>query len=284
MISVIDIGSNSVRLMLWADGNTLYKRINTTRLGEGLGRSQKLSAEAIERTALAVAEYCAEGRALKADVYAFATAAARSARNVQVLCERIKALCGLEVDIVSGSEEALLALHGALGACESGGIIDIGGASTEICLKENGRVIDSRSLNLGAIRLFEQCGDNAELLKRGIEHSLKEVREAGVENVYAVGGTASTLASVKLGLKEYDGKRIQDLPLSYDEVKALAEKFLSLTAEQRREIPGMDARRADIIAGGALLLSEIMKKMSLKEVKASDRDNLEGYLILRGLI
>lgn len=283
MFAIIDIGSNSVRLMLWADGKTLYKRVNTTRLGEGLAGTGVLSAHAIERTAKAVADYCAEGRAKGASVYAFATAAVRSGANGGEFCRRVKELCGLDVDVIQGREEALLGLFGALGE-NDGGIVDIGGASTEICLRKGGKIAFTVSLNTGAVRLFDKCLDKEALLREEIGRAisiLSPIKPCG--KVYAIGGTASTVASVKLALKEYDGDKIQDCPLYLHEVAALADRLLSFTAEERKRLSGMDEKRADIIAGGSLLLAEIMKKLSLSAVYASDRDNLEGYLSLRGL-
>ena len=283
MFAIIDIGSNSVRLMLWANGKSLYKRVHTTRLGEGLAASGELSEPAMERTTAAVAAYCAEGQAAGAQVYAFATAAVRSAKNGAVFCRRVKERCGLEVDVVPGAEEALLGLCGALGD-RDGGIIDIGGASTEICIRERGGIVFSVSLDVGAVRLFDSCRDDAARLHERIDRAILPVEKPlSAGKIYAIGGTASTLASVKLALKEYDGEKIQDCPLVFAEVETLSEKLLSLNAEERKQLAGMDKRRADIIAGGALLLAKIMKTLSLSVVYSSDKDNLEGYLALRRL-
>ena len=133
--AVIDIGSNSVRLMLVADGKVLYKALNTTRLGEGLAASTRLNVAALERTAQAVSAFYAQAKSEGAEkVLAFATAAARSAENGQEFVDRVKELCGLQVEIISGDEEAEIGVLGALGNAD-GGIIDVGGASTEIIVK-----------------------------------------------------------------------------------------------------------------------------------------------------
>lgn len=283
-IAVIDIGSNSVRLMMWAGGKTLYKRLATTRLGEGLAYRPLLKDEAIERSARATASfYDAAIREGAKAVYAFATAAVRSAENGGVFCARVNELCGLTVDVVSGKEEADLALFGVLGE-DDGGIIDIGGASTEICYRIGGEKTFSTSLNAGAVRLFDACGDDAVKLREAVSRCLSVLPAVKTAKTYAVGGTATALAALKLELEEYDADKIQDCPLSLAETESLAEKLLSLSAERRRNLAGIDARRADIIAGGALLLCETMKKLGLCEVFVSDRDNLEGYLAVRGLV
>ena len=109
--AVIDIGSNSVRLMFVANGKVLYKRLNTTRLGEGLASSSILKTEAIERTASAVATFYQVAKEEGAkSIYAFATAAVRTAENGGEFIERVKNLCGLIVDVVAGEKEAELGI------------------------------------------------------------------------------------------------------------------------------------------------------------------------------
>ncbi len=280
-ISVIDIGSNSVRLMTWADGTVLYKRIQTTRLAEGLAQGV-LQEEAMLRTANAIAKFVREAQEEGATVYAFATAAVRSAKNGGEFCARVKRLCGVEIDVVSGEQEARLGLMGALQEEEQGGIVDIGGASTEICMRDKGETCFAQSLNLGAVRLFDGCGQDREKLSRMIADTLATLNECKtVGKIYAVGGTATTLASLFLGLERYDSGRVQNLKLSLSDVNNLADKLLALSVEERKNLVGMDKKRADIIGGGALFLQKLMEKLQLKEIYISDRDNQEGYLAWR---
>ncbi len=281
--AVIDIGSNSVRLMLWADGKSIYKKVATTRLGEGIALSPVLRADAMERTANAVAAFAQEGRDLGAQVVAFATAAVRSAENGDAFCALVKEKCGVTVDVVSGEEEAHLGLNGALGK-EEGGIVDIGGASTEIAYRQGGTSFFT-SLPIGAVRLFDLCKDDKAALCAAIGReipALDRISLAGA--VYAIGGTASTLACVRVGASRYDGARLQDLPLTREWVRETAENLLAMTREEREAVAGMDVRRADIIAGASLWLASLMEALRLDRVLFSDRDNLEGYLVQRGLI
>ena len=105
--AVIDVGSNSVRLMFVADGKVLYKALNTTRLGEGLAEKPLLKAEAIERSAKAVAQFYAQAVNEGAEkVFAFATAAVRTAENRQDFIDSVQVLCGLQVEVISGEKEA----------------------------------------------------------------------------------------------------------------------------------------------------------------------------------
>lgn len=283
MKAVIDIGSNSVRLMLWADGKSLYKRIETTRLGEGLAKTGEISPTAAERTASAVAAFAREAASLGAETFVFATAAVREAKNGGAFCRLVEKTCGLRPDVVSGEEEALLGLFGALPKGE-GGVLDIGGASTEICLRQGGKISLKKSLPVGAVRLFDLCGEDRAALEEVIGRELGGLNVFPQGKVYVIGGTGTTLASLKLGLREYRDELIRETPLTAEETAALADKLFSLSPAERKALPGMDPRRADIIAGGALLLLGLMQKLSLSAVYASDRDNLEGYLALRRII
>lgn len=278
--AVIDIGSNSVRLMLRANGKTLYKRVCTTRLGEGIAASPVLGEAPMARTLEAVLAFAKEGRSAGAEVLAFATAAVRSAKNGAEFCARARAL-GVEVEVVSGEEEAKLAAVGALGS-RDGGIVDIGGASAEYLLMRGGRTEYSVSMPVGCVRLYDSFADRAEALEVGIHDILSRYAlPAPSGPLFAVGGTASTLACVRFGLRGYDAERLNGLPLPLPWVRDTASRLLSMTAEERAKVKGMDERRADIIAGGALLLEMIMERAGVREVLFSDADNLEGYLALR---
>ena len=284
--AVIDIGSNSVRLMLWADGKVLFKTLKTTRLGEGMAFSPFLKAEAVERTANAVAEFALQAKTEGAEqIFAYATEAVRSARNGADLLTCVKERSGIDVEVLSGETEAKLGLYGALGKSSDGGMIDVGGASTEVCFREKGELVFSVSIPLGAIRLFDLCRDDRALLQESITPYLNALNEAPKKlPVFGVGGTATTIASVCLKLETYSPASVQGFRIKSEELQALSAKLLSLPAEERVKLPGMDARRADIIGGGAFLLASVLEKLGRDELIVSDSDNLEGYLAYRGLI
>ena len=283
--AVIDIGSNSVRLMLWADGKVLYKTLKTTRLGEGTAFSPVLKEEAIDRTAAAVAKFSLQARKEGAEeVFTYATEAVRSARNGGAFLERVKERSGLAVEVLSGDTEAKLGLYGALGKHADGGIIDVGGASTEVCFRKKGELVFSVSIPLGAVRLFDLCHDDRALLQETVAPFLNALNEAPKElPVYGVGGTATTIASVCLRLERYSSAAVQGFCLKKKELHALAAQLLSLSAEERKQLRGMDARRADIIGGGAFLLASVLEKLERDELVVSDSDNLEGYLAYKGI-
>ncbi|MBQ3506042.1 MAG: hypothetical protein IJA89_04625 [Clostridia bacterium] len=283
--AVLDIGSNSVRLMFVADGKVLYKRLQTTRLGEGIATAPFLKTEAIERTARAVADFHALATKQGAQhTFVFATAAVRSAKNGDTFVSRVKELCGLIVDVVDGEREARLGLLGAL-KNQDGAVIDVGGASTELVVRTGGEIVYKKSVDIGVVRLKDKCGRDKNAL---LQETAARVKEYGVTpkicEVYAIGGTATTLAAVKLGLQEYSSEKITGTEISAQEMQAWADKLLLTPVEEIAKMPCMPAGRADVLAGGALWLAVMMKTLGVEKCIVSDCDNLEGYAIERGLM
>lgn len=283
--AVIDVGSNSVRLMLVADGKVLYKTLQTTRLGEGIADSKRLKKEAIERTAVAVSAFCDRAKADGAEgVYAFATAAVRSAENGDEFTARVKALCGLCVEVISGETEAELGILGALGE-KDGAVIDIGGASTEIVVKKGGKLSYKKSVDVGVVRLKDKCGRDKGLLELAFAEAIKQYGNIPpLGTVYAIGGTATTLAAQYLGLQEYRSDRITGTEISLEEIQELADKFTQMPVAEIAALPCMPTGRADVILGGALWLLTLMRRFGIEKITVSDRDNLEGYAIKKGFI
>ena len=283
--AVIDVGSNSVRLMFVADGKVLYKRLHTTRLGEGLANAPFLLPAAIERTAQAVADFHRQAKAENAEgVFAFATAAVRSAENRAEFLEKVHALCGLTVEVVSGAEEAELGILGALGT-GNGGVIDIGGASTEIVVKRDGELVYKKSLNIGVVRLKDGYGKDTDGIRKAAEEAAEEYGTLPKTDLFCgIGGTATTLAAQYLGLENYQSDKITGTKISLCELQRLADKLSYMTVEEIAQLPCMPTGRADVIAGGAVLLATLMEKLDIPVLTVSDRDNLEGYAIQRGLL
>ena len=285
-ISAIDVGSNSVRLMVMADGKTLYKQLDTTRLAEGLAQSGVLKPEAIERTARAVQIFAAAAELNGAGTpHVFATAAVRSSKNGADFVARVKALTGIDVDVLSGEEEAACGILGALRG-RDGGIIDLGGASTEITLQQGGKTLYSKSVNIGTVRLFDMAGQDRSALQAAIDNLLNGYGSLSLDgkDIYGIGGTATSLAALYHELEKYDPKVVEGTVLTREWLCAEAEKLLSLTVEERRALRGMEPRRADVIAGGCLLMYSILNRFNADRITVSESDNLEGYVLLKGLV
>lgn len=281
-ICVIDIGSNSVRLALIADGKTLYKRLATTRLGEGLSVAGRLAEKAVRRSALAVADFVSLSKAEGADkVYAFATAAVRSAENGRDFVDEVKRLCGVTVDVLSGAEEARCGLLGALKGGD-GGIIDVGGASTEVSVCRGGKILYSESVNIGTVRLHDLAGRDREKLQEVIFQRLADYGafDASAYKMRAIGGTASRLGSVKHNLMQYKPEITDGTVITLAEMRGLSDRLLTLSVEEIRATT-ICSTSADIVGGGCLLMYEVMRRFNVSEITVSESDNLEGYYMLK---
>ncbi|MBO7345227.1 MAG: hypothetical protein J6U92_04740 [Clostridia bacterium] len=279
--AVIDIGSNSVRLMISDGVETLYKKVNTTKLAEGMGEERILTDVAVLRTATAVSNFYFQAVNEKvSDIYVFATAAVRQASNAKVFTDKVKELCGAEVDVVLGKDEAELGYIGALNG-KDGGVIDVGGASSEIIVVKNGKIEYSHSINLGAVKIKDECGQDFELVSKMTAEKIKEYGSVPKSRFYAIGGTATTLVAVELGLEPYNPTLVDGFIFTKQALSNLTDKLFSLSVEERQKLKGMFPPRAEVIACGAKLLLDIVNMLGVEEITVSERDNLEGYLIKR---
>lgn len=280
-ISAIDIGSNSVRLLLWADGHSLYKKVDTTRLGEGLAATGRLSAAAMSRTVEAVGRFALEAERQGSDkLYVFATAAARGAENGAEFVRLVKDKCGINVDVISGEKEAKLGLLGALGG-KAGGIIDVGGASSEVTVSDGKNIVYAQSLPLGAVRVTELCGTDIAKTRALISEKLPSYGDIPKAEMTAIGGTATSLVVLEKELAVYDAQKVHGTVMTAAKLEEWAERLLGMTQAERLALPGMDPRRADILGGGAMLLAMIAAYARADKVVVSEADNLEGYIMYR---
>ena len=279
--AVSDIGSNSVRLLLWADGCSLSKTVLTTRLGEGISFSPTLLPQAIDRTVAAISELLKKAQDFGAvKIYAFATAAVRSAVNGQDFIHTVYENCGIIPEILSGEEEAEAGYLGALEG-RDGGIVDVGGASSEITIGKNGKIIYAVSADVGAVRLKDVCREDKQKLKNYIDEKISVYGTVPYCPMTLIGGTATSLAALEYGVEPYDPKVIHRSTLTAERIGFWAEKLLSMKQSERLLLKGMDRKRADILGGGALLLYKILKKIQAEKVSVSETDNTEGYLMIK---
>ncbi len=278
--AIFDIGSNSVRMMLW-DGKTLEKRIRITGLGKGLNAGKVLDAAAMARTLEAISEFKKYAEEKGAEGYfAYGTAAMRRAENGKAFAERIVRETGVETEIIDGEEEAAIGLRGAL-AGRDGGIVDIGGASTEITVASGGRKIYSYSLDLGTVTLTDACGQNAAEAERYCAEKVKEYGEIPKAEYYGIGGTATSLAAIDLGTEPYDPAQVNGHRIGLKRIGEIAKTLSSMRVEERKKLKGLQPERADVIANGAILLRSIMERYGIEEITVSESDNLEGYALSR---
>jgi len=289
-IAVVDVGSNTILLLIVEQRGDELVRIRDEcrfgRLGQGLDRSSVLSGEAIERSLAILREYSAEARELGADrMAAIGTQAVREADNRAAFLEPAQEILGVPVEVISGDREAALAFTAAVGAAtelSQGELVvaDVGGASTEIIAGRDGRMTDYCSLPLGCVRHTERhhtsdppTAEQHAALDADVEGVLAGADLALPSGALLVGsgGTASTLAAVVLGLEEYDSDRVHGTRLAPQTVQRELERYLALTTEARRELPGMEPQRADVIAAGVAIYARLLRHLAAPELLISDR-------------
>ncbi len=297
-MAAIDIGSNSVRLMIADIGpggviEPVKKELVTTRIYEGLARTGKLSTVAMDRTLAAINILKDKARQAGASsLHCFATAAMREAGNREEFLARVQKETGMTVDVLSEEQEARV---GFIGTQEHGprGALDIGGGSTEVAMGVGHDVHCSVSLKLGAVRALEKypLGDVAdplalEAMRQWVGNVLRQdgaatkacAAQLGSMRWTGIGGTITTLAAMDLRLQKYDSARVQGHGITRAMVEKMLAKLAQTPLEKRRQIAGMQPERADIIIGGIAILLEFMIFMGVEQMYVSDRDNLDGYL------
>jgi exopolyphosphatase/guanosine-5'-triphosphate,3'-diphosphate pyrophosphatase len=281
-VAAIDQGTNTTRLLVAdvVDGGVaeIVRRSTITRLGEGVDARRRLLPLPITRVRNCLADYQRELESLGAErALLVATSAVRDAENGEAFLGEIEWSYGFKTRLLSGDEEAAMALRGVGGVENRTLLLDIGGGSTEL-IGAQGQV----STELGSVRLTERFLQSdpptaTELgsLNDAIRAVLAE-HDFTAEHGIAVAGTATSLAALDLGLVEYDSDRVHGHRLSDTAVEEQLERLAALPLAERREVPGLEPERAPVIVAGAAILLETMRYLGLAEIKVSERDILDG--------
>jgi len=301
-LAAIDIGTNSLHLVVarFGEGSTfevIAREKEMVRLGSGSGDMKELEPDAIDRGIDALGRLRKIADISGAKVYAVATSAVREAENAEVFIERARTEAGIEVEVISGVEEARLIHLGVLQAVPVFDrrlvLVDIGGGSTEILVGEQGEVLVAGSLKLGAIRLTRRffASDRVhpgalDSCRRAVRSALapmaREVRKAGFEVAVGSSGTIETVAAMAQAARdEGDPPRtFNNFEFSRAEVKAVVRLLAKAgTVDDRRRIPGIDPTRADIVLAGAIILEQAMAELGIDTMVVSDYALREGALL-----
>ncbi|MGI6701895.1 MAG: hypothetical protein ACOX3U_05510 [Christensenellales bacterium] len=268
--AVIDIGSNSVRLMIEHNKDKL---INTTQLAEGLSLTGRLNDDAIKRTADTVIDFYSRAQAYVDKIYVFATGAVRNAINGEDFINYLNKY-DIEAEVLSGDIEAKAGFYGAYTGGNTA-VIDIGGASTEIIVGENYSIKYSKSVDIGIVRLRDLCGQDIPMLAKYISNKLVEFGSVPVPDyAVSIGGTASTVAAILLG--GYERKLVDNFRLTLNDIEKVLD--LLVNTKDLSKIKGLPIMRRTVITGGVLLLKSIAEYIGLDGVTVSESDNMEGFL------
>lgn len=285
-VAIIDIGSNSMRLLLGLYQENRWinepKRLWTTRLGKRLDDGA-LSPDAMAASYRAMAEMKEAIDDFGAHkVYALATSAVREAPNGQVFLEALQAIQPMDSRILTGQEEAQYGFLGALGeGVKKGayyGIIDVGGGSTELAVGDKEGILWSQSYQMGAVRFQTLSQEGPEAVKAVSQALWQDLpQDLCVDQWIGIGGTATTLGAMDLAMEIYDGRRLQGHKVSRERIQDMICDLRAKSPEERRVIPGLQAGRADIITAGAEIIAAAMDFYDMESLSMSERDGMEGF-------
>jgi exopolyphosphatase/guanosine-5'-triphosphate,3'-diphosphate pyrophosphatase len=294
-VAAIDCGTNSIRLLIAdIDGNNfreIVRDMEIVRLGQGVDQTGQFHPDAIARTLAAVDKFAAEIAKRGVEKIRFcATSATRDATNRHLFVDGVRERLGIELEVISGDEEAALSFTGAIKDLDpSNGpflVVDIGGGSTEFVFG-TATVEAARSVNIGCVRMSERHFASDPATPEQIEAARTDIQAAisqaaavvpitRAKTLVAVAGTATTVAAAALELPEYDRYAIHLSRISAQQTHDAATMFATKTREQRISLGYMHPGRVDVIAAGSLVLSEIMKATGATEFVASESDILDG--------
>ncbi|WP_375477125.1 exopolyphosphatase [uncultured Jatrophihabitans sp.] len=305
-VAAIDCGTNSIRLLVadLVDGGRVdgglvdvVREMRVVRLGQDVDRTGRLAPEAIERTRVALAGYAAQIRDLGAQrVRMVATSATRDAANRDEFRAMVRAELGAEPEVITGQEEAALSFTGAASVLPQASgpllVTDIGGGSTELVRGElrDLAALRAHSMDVGCVRLTERhladdppTGAQIAAAERDVRSALERARadvplDADVPFV-GVAGTVTTVAAIALGLGAYDPDVINGSVVAAGQVRAVTERLLGMTRQQRAALAVMHPGRVDVIGAGALVLRTLVDEIGVSEVIVSEHDILDGLAL-----
>lgn len=321
LVAALDVGTNTVRLLVAAvapDRRLVPRRyaLRITRLGGG-ATPDGLAPAAIDRTVAAIADFARVMREEGAGAWrAVATSAAREAPNGAALVARAREAAGIELAIISGDEEAALALAGVRWALGRLGavpprfvLIDVGGGSTEVVLAGRhgpGWRDRASSMRIGTVRLAERClrsdpptreelarmagaieaGLAAELPPALREPSTDETEApaqpdapGGGPALVGTAGTITTLAAMDLGLTTYDRDRVDGHRLTLEALEARFAGLVAMPARARLSLPGLEPGREDLIVPGLAIVLALMRRLGSRRLTVVDAGLLEGICL-----
>jgi exopolyphosphatase/guanosine-5'-triphosphate,3'-diphosphate pyrophosphatase len=292
-VGVVDLGTNSTRLLVADVENggvhELDRRLEITRLGEGVDARRLLLPQAIARVRNVLVDYRRAIEEREAGrTLAFATSAVRDAENGEAFLGEVEWSYGFQTQLLTGPEEALLTFRGvSAGRDVPAGtlVLDVGGGSTELILGGPEGVVFHESLDLGSVRVTERFLADDPPTRRelqeaaGFVHSLLNERVApDVRPAAAIGvaGTVTTLATLDLGLDEEDPERVHGHRMKTDWIAAEVARLALTSVEELKRRRGLHPERAPVIVAGGVVVLETLRHFGLDALEASEHDIMYG--------
>jgi exopolyphosphatase / guanosine-5'-triphosphate,3'-diphosphate pyrophosphatase len=293
-LAAIDCGTNSTRLLISRDGDTVDRRMVITRLGKGVDATGELDPEAIERTLAVLRDYRAATDEQQVErLRIAATSAARDASNSEDFFGPAEEIVGTRPELLSGAEEGRLSFAGATADLDASRgpflVIDIGGGSTE-CMVGTEKPDDVRSFDVGCVRLTEKHLTSDPPAPEELSNAIAEaaawfddlVREVPAatqaQTVIGLAGTISTIGAVELGMATYDRNLIHHFRLTRAAVEDVFRTLATERLADRIHNPGLEEARADVIVGGLCVLIAFVRTLAIDELLVSESDILDGLV------
>lgn len=307
-VAAVDCGTNSIRLLVSDyDGKEftdVYRGMKIVRLGQGVDATGRISDDAIVRARVALTEFV---EIMKREgvvaVRMVATSATRDAANRQDFIDMTAELLGQVVpgtmaEEISGEEEARLSFQGAVtdlpSRCETVCVIDLGGGSTEFVVgKRDGAILGAYSAQMGCVRLTERImtsdpatPEQVQQAREYVAARLIDVQDSVpiqlADTFVGVAGTFTTISAIAQGLEFYDPRHIHGSELRFEASKVLTGTLIAGTSAERAAHPVMHPGRADVIAGGSVVVEEIMdmiaQRTNVRSLIISEKDILDGIV------
>lgn len=302
ILAAIDVGSNSIKLLVArVDAKDpehfeiIAREKEMVRLGHRTLATGRLPAAALAKGVECLTRYAALARAAGANrILAAATCAVREASNAAEFARRVKAAADVDLEVISGEEEARLVTRAVRsefsGSADPLLVIDIGGGSTEVVVADGERILFTESLDLGALRLSEAWGHEDPLpakaagqMRKEIRRRLKRIRSTvkatGFRTAAGTSGTILALADITAARAGRAVAPARHRPLARRELSGVVNLLVSTNARQKLRIQGLEPRRRDIITAGALILEGLMRAFGIRTLLASERSLRDGLLL-----
>lgn len=285
-VGVVDIGTNSMRMLIRDEDREYGRWVEVTGLGRGVDAHARLSRDAMDRTLAVLRRFGGQMRAMGVEERAaIATSATRDALNREEFLDRVEEALGVRPEVISGTEEGLLAFDGAtsdLHTDEPILVTDIGGGSTEFVMYDN---VDS--VDMGSVRLTDRMSDSYPLADEEWEVAMEIVSEPFLKmkdlfefsTHIGVAGTWTSLAAIAQELSGYDPRKVHGYHFGRLELDELLDELCDMTLAEIEAIPSLDPKRAPVIRAGAMVAHAVMDVLDAEETFISIRDTLDGLAI-----
>jgi len=304
-VATIDIGTNSTHLLI----AKIERKLNTfsielaekstTRLGERDPDTGELTPLAMNRAFSTLKRFKDLSESYKVDsLIVAATSAVREAPNGEIFISEIKKKIGIEVELISGAEEARLIYLGVLSGMQFGNephlVLDIGGGSTELILADSSEARALTSTKIGAVSLQREfikkdpISSQTELFLRSfirgsmesaIDKVSKRIEVGETPVLVATSGTAMAIGALISNKENFIQSKLQGYKISKNNLDIIVNQLIKMTPFERSELSSLSERRSEIIVPGALILQTIMNMVNVNEIILSERALREGLVV-----